>query len=82
MLLEAHRWTATEAVRDGVVDFAAEPDAMLDVAMGVAREWAPKARMGVYAMMRAELWGEAGEAFQRISYVHGRRTGRLAVVKL
>lgn len=74
MLLEAHRWTAGEAVEDGVVDYAAPAGEMEAVAMRVAGEWAPKARMGVYALLRGELVGEAGRAFREISYVYGRRT--------
>lgn len=46
MLLEAHRWTAEEAIRDGVIDAMAEPDQMFAVAMGLARKWAPKSKMG------------------------------------
>lgn len=46
MLLEAHRWTGTEALEDGVVDDIAEPERMFDVAMEVAEKWAPKAKMG------------------------------------
>lgn len=46
MLLEGHRWTGTEALKDGVVDYIAEPGRMLDVALDVANKWAPKAKMG------------------------------------
>ncbi|MCJ1304103.1 hypothetical protein MMC08_006915 [Hypocenomyce scalaris] len=82
MLLEAHRWTGPEALADGVVDAVARPEEMFGVAMEMAREWAPKARMGVYGVLRAELWGEAGGMFQSISYVHSRLTSRPARVKL
>ncbi|KAL6231198.1 hypothetical protein BDW75DRAFT_220829 [Aspergillus navahoensis] len=74
MLLEAHRWTGKEALRDGIVHAIADPDEMLDVALEMGRKWAPKAKMGVYAALRAELWGEAIRKFQQISYVHGRLT--------
>ena len=46
MLLEAHRWTGKEALQDGVVDAIATPDNMFDVAMELARKWAPHAKMG------------------------------------
>ena len=47
MLLEAHRWTGTEALQDGVVDAIAELGKMFDVAMELARTWAPKGKMDV-----------------------------------
>ncbi|KAK2740515.1 hypothetical protein FQN55_008858 [Onygenales sp. PD_40] len=74
MLLEAYKWTGKEALADGIVDQIAEPEDMLDVAIEVARKWAPKAKMGVYAVLRQELWGEAARLFQSISYVHHRTT--------
>lgn len=46
MLLEAHRWTAKEALADGVVDAIAEPEEMLKAALELAGKWAPKAKMG------------------------------------
>lgn len=46
MLLEAHKWTGKEALEDGIVDAVAEPEKMFDVAMDMARKWAPKAKMG------------------------------------
>ena len=82
MLLEAHRWTSKEALADGVVDIIAEPDVMFEEALEVARQWAPKAKMGVYALLRNELWGEAAEKFRRISYVHGRMTSMPAKAKI
>ncbi|KAJ5539724.1 hypothetical protein N7513_008056 [Penicillium frequentans] len=82
MLLEAHKWTAQEALQDGIVDAIAEPDRMLDEALEIAAKWAPKAKMGVYALLRQELWGEAIKKFQRISYVHSRMTSAPAKVKI
>ncbi len=82
MLLEAHRWTGDEALADGIVDVLAPPEEMLDVALDLARKWAPKAKMGVYGVLRHELWGEAAEKMQRVSYVHSRLTSRPALVKL
>lgn len=73
MLLEAHRWTGEEALKDGVVDFIAEPEKMFDVALDLARKWAPKAKMDVYAVLRSELYGEAGKYFREISFNYGRR---------
>ena len=82
MLLEAHRWTGIEALKDGVVDAVAEPEQMFDVALEMARQWAPKAKMDVYSLLRNELYGEAGKAFRDISYVHGRQTGLPAKAKI
>ncbi|KAJ5749260.1 uncharacterized protein N7511_010956 [Penicillium nucicola] len=82
MLLEAHRWTGKEALEDGIVDAVAEPEDMLDVALEMGAKWAPKAQMGVYAVLRQELWGDAIKKFQRISYVHGRMTSAPAKVKI
>ncbi|OAG07553.1 ClpP/crotonase [Paraphaeosphaeria sporulosa] len=74
MLLEAHKWTGQEALADGIVDEIAEPDKMLDVALKKAKEIQGRAKMGVYSLLRNELWGEASEAFRKISYVHGKLT--------
>ncbi|PGG97082.1 hypothetical protein AJ80_09743 [Polytolypa hystricis UAMH7299] len=74
MLLEAYKWTGKEALTDGIVDQIAEPEDMLGAAIEVARKWAPKGRMGVYGVLRQELWGEAARKFQSISYVHHRST--------
>lgn len=46
MLLEAHRWTAKEALDDGIVDTIAEPEDMLNAALEISATWAPKAKMG------------------------------------
>ncbi|KAF2185586.1 ClpP/crotonase [Zopfia rhizophila CBS 207.26] len=87
MLLEAHRWTGKEALEDGIVDEVVEPgpgqrreksseglvaDRMLEAALKKARSVEGRAKMGVYSLLRNELWGEAGEQLRRISYVHGK----------
>ncbi|CAG7940161.1 unnamed protein product, partial [Penicillium nalgiovense] len=82
MLLEAHRWTGPEALEDGIVDVVAEPEDMLNLALELGAKWAPKAKMGVYALLRQELWGDAIKKFQRISYVHSRVTSAPAKVKI
>ena len=82
MLLEAHRWTGTEALKDGIVDAIAEPEKMFDVAMDMARKWAPKAKMDVYSVLRSELYGEAGKAFREISYNYSRRAEAPAKAKI
>lgn len=82
MLLEAHRWTGKEALQDGVVDELADPENMLEVALQVAEKWQGKGKMGVYALLRGELWGQAAEAFRRISYVHGRNGNRPKPAKI
>lgn len=82
MLLQAHRWTSKEAYADGIVDEIARPEQMLNVALDLARTWAPKAKAGVYGVLRNELYGEASRAFALISHVHSRETNRRALVKL
>jgi Delta3-Delta2-enoyl-CoA isomerase len=82
MLLEAHQWTGKEALADGIVDATAEPEEMFEVALNLAQTWAPKAKMGVYSLLRNELWGDAAEKFKKISYVHGKKTNERARVKL
>ncbi|KAK5936739.1 hypothetical protein PMZ80_011002 [Knufia obscura] len=75
MLLEAHKWTGKEAFADGIVDAIAEPGQMLEVACKLAAEQALRASMGVYGLLRSELWGEALEKFKRISYTHRKKEG-------
>jgi enoyl-CoA hydratase/carnithine racemase len=82
MLLEAHKWTGVEAEKEGIVDFVVEPGRMLEEALEWGRKVAPRARMGVFSLLRNELYGEAGRAFREISYVYGRRTGREAKAKI
>lgn len=82
MLLEAHKWTGKEALEDGIVDQIAEPKEMLDVALKKAGEIQGKAKMGVYSLLRNELWGEAAEKIRGICYVHGRRTTAPAKAKI
>lgn len=83
MLLEAHRFTGKEALQDGLVDAIAEPEQMFDVAMELARKWAPKAKMDVYGVLRNELYGDAGRYFRDISYTFGtRRPGPAAKAKI
>lgn len=74
MLLEAHKWTGKAACEDGIVDRVAEPEDMQNVAIEIARQWAPKAKAGVYGILRQELWGDAAREFQSISYLHSRST--------
>lgn len=82
MLLEAHRWTGKQALEDGIVDEIAEPEEMLEKAIELGKRVRGRAKMGVFSLLRNELWGEAGEKFRRISYVHGRRTGEPAKAKI
>lgn len=82
MLLEAHRWTGKAAFEDGIVDAIAEPDVLLDTAIKLAESVAPRARMGVYGLLRSELWGEALEKFRRVSYTHRRREGTAPKAKI
>lgn len=82
MLLEAHRWTADEAEKDGVIDEAVNSDVLLQKAIEKARAMAPKAKMGVYALLRNELYGEALEALQKVAHRHHRTSGGRLVHKL
>ncbi|KAI4915267.1 hypothetical protein J4E85_010391 [Alternaria conjuncta] len=82
MLLEAHRWTGKEAYEDGIVDEIAEPKAMLEVALKKARDVQGRAKMGVYSVLRNELWGEAAEKIRGICYVHGKRVTAPAKAKI
>jgi len=75
MLLEAHRWTPEEALKDGIVDVVVEQGEILEKAREVAERWKGKAKMGAYGVLRGELWGEAGKAVREISFVHSRPTG-------
>lgn len=82
MLLEAHKWTGEQALADGIVDAVAPPDQMEQAAIELAKQQADRATMGVYGLLRAELWGEALEKFKRISYVHSKRTGTVPKAKI
>lgn len=82
MLLEAHKWTGKEALEDGIVDQLAAPGQMLDVALSRARDVQGRAKMGVYSLLRNELWGEAAEKIRAICYVHGRNTTAPAKAKI
>ncbi|KIW24777.1 uncharacterized protein PV07_10470 [Cladophialophora immunda] len=82
MLLEAHKWTGEGALKDGIVDEICEPDKMRERAVEFAKTIAPRATMGVYGLLRAELWGEALDKFKAISYVHRKRVGTAAKAKI
>lgn len=82
MLLEAHRWTGEAALKDGIVDAIAEPDKMFDVAMELARKWAPKAKMDVYGVLRSELYGEANRHFRDVAYNYSQRPQPAAKAKI
>ena len=82
MLLEAHRWTGKEAFEDGIVDEIAEPKEMLEVALKKAGQVQGKAKMGVYSLLRNELWGDAAEKIRGICYVHGKRVTAPANAKI
>lgn len=82
MLLEAHRWTGKAAYEDGIVDAIAPPDEMYNVAFALAEKWAPKAKAGVFGVLREELYGEALATFRSISYVHSKKTSREAISKI
>lgn len=64
------------------MDEIAEPDQMLEVALRKGRDVAPRAKMGVFSLLRNELYGEAQRAIRGISYVHGRVTSKPAKAKI
>ncbi|KAG8665348.1 hypothetical protein FPOAC2_10425 [Fusarium poae] len=80
--LTLNKFTSSEALEDGVLDEVAPPEEMLDRALQLANKVKSKAKMGVYGLLRGELYGEALRAFQQISYVHSRLNSRQAKVKL
>lgn len=82
LLLEAYKFTGKEAFEAGIVDAIAPPDKMLDVALAKGREVAPRAKMGVFSLLRNELYGDAQQRIRGISYVHGRVTARPAKAKI
>ncbi|KAI8682253.1 hypothetical protein NCS55_00480600 [Fusarium keratoplasticum] len=82
VLLRGYKFKSSEAFADGIVDEIAPPDDMFDRALKLANEVNSKARTGVYGLLRRELYGDAVEAFQKISYVHSRVIAREAKVKL
>jgi enoyl-CoA hydratase/carnithine racemase len=47
VLLQAHKYTGTEALEDGIVDEIAPPDTTFDVALAWAETWESKARTNV-----------------------------------
>ena len=75
MVLEAHRWTPDEALKDGIVDFVVEESEVLEKGKDVAEKWKVKAKGGTYGVLRKELWGDAGKAFREISFVHDQVVG-------
>ena len=82
MLLEAHKWTGKTAYEAGIVDAITTPDKMQEDAIQLAERFAPKAKMGVYGVLRLELCGEAAEKLKSIRYVHSRMTGRQAKARI
>ena len=62
------------ALEDGIVDAVAPQERLYQVAVEMAEKWAPKAKAGVYGVLREELYGEALAKFRSISYVHSKRT--------
>jgi enoyl-CoA hydratase/carnithine racemase len=75
MVLEAHRWTPEEALKDGIVDLIVDEIEIVGKAREVAEKWMVKAKAGAYGVLRNELWGDAGKAFREISFVHNKTVG-------
>ncbi|KAH8792570.1 ClpP/crotonase-like domain-containing protein [Hyaloscypha finlandica] len=75
MVLEAHRWTPEEALKDGIVDLVVDEIEIVGKAREVAEKWMVKAKAGAYGVLRNELWSDAGKAFREISFVHNKIVG-------
>ncbi|KAJ5781023.1 hypothetical protein N7457_006183 [Penicillium paradoxum] len=82
VLSEAHKFTGKEAFENGIVDAIATPGEMRSCALALAESVKDKARMGVYALLRSELYGDALRSFQGISHVHSREVSRQPRMKL
>ncbi|QYT01826.1 hypothetical protein H0G86_008840 [Trichoderma simmonsii] len=82
VLLEAHKFTGKEAFEAGIVDEIAPPEEMLDRAIALAEKVKVKAKMGVFALLRLELYGEALREFQKISHIHSREVSRQPKAKI
>ncbi|KAL4888856.1 ClpP/crotonase-like domain-containing protein [Aspergillus ambiguus] len=82
VLLEAHKFTGKEALEAGIADDIAPPDQMLNKAVALAERVKSRAKMGVFPLLRLELYGDALRAFQGISHVHSREVSRQPKVKL
>lgn len=82
ILLEAHRYTGSEALKDDIVDGLAAPDELYGITIEWASRWKAKARADVYEALRGELVKTAIESFCALSYVHSRPTSRTPKVKL
>ncbi|KAL5363341.1 ClpP/crotonase-like domain-containing protein [Aspergillus floccosus] len=82
VLLEAHKFTGKDALEAGIVDDIASPDQMLDKALSLAERVKGRSKMGVFPLLRQELYGEALRSFQAISHVHSREVSRQPKVKL
>src|ERR1700712_4591314 len=52
VILEAHRYKAEEALKDGIVDAIAPASTMLEKALEYAETWKVKAKMNVYGLLR------------------------------
>lgn len=82
MLLEGERWSGKTALNDGIVDAITTPDKILGFAIKIATQQADRASMGVYGLLRSELYGDALKKMRAISYVHRRREGTNPKVKI
>lgn len=83
ILLEAHRFTAQEALEAGIVDaIESSPEKLNGLALEWANLWKDKAAADVYGVLRGELVESALKSFSSLSYVHSRPTSRSPKVKL
>jgi enoyl-CoA hydratase/carnithine racemase len=65
VLLEAHKYTGKEAVQDGLVDFIAQPEDLMQTALDLANKWKGKAEKNVYAKLRLEYLTLAETNFEK-----------------
>ena len=54
----------------------------MEKALELAEKWKSKGRMGVYSILRNELWGEAAEKLRGASFRRGREMGSRPVAKI
>lgn len=82
VLLEAHKFTGQDALQAGIVDEIAAPREMLDRALSLAERIKDKSKMGVFALLRLELYGFAFRELQSVSHVHSQEVSKQPKAKI
>ncbi|KAI9596141.1 ClpP/crotonase-like domain-containing protein [Syncephalis fuscata] len=77
-LLEAHRFSAAEALKVGLIDETAEADNVVPAAIALAERWAPKAQAGkAMTMIKEETFPDAVRALSEGGLGHVAALGKL-----